>query len=37
MENDPVEKECRQTLLSAHYVKGGFTRGLVVYVVTCCW
>ena len=30
-------KECRQTLLSAQYVKGGFTSGIVVYVVTCRW
>ena len=25
------------TLLSAHYVKGGFTNSIAVYVVTCHW
>ena len=35
--SDPVGKECRQTLLSAHYVKGVFTSGIVVYVETCRW
>ena len=29
-----VGKECRQTLLSAQYVKSGFTSG---EVVTCRW
>ena len=36
MENDP-EKECRQTLLCAQYVKGGFTSDILVNVVTCRW
>ena len=36
MESDPG-KECSQTLLSAQYVKGGFTSGIMVYVVTCHW
>ena len=30
-------KHCRQTLLSAQYVKGGFTSSIVVYVVACRW
>ena len=37
MESDPEGKECRQTLLSAYYVKGGFTSGLVMSVETCPW
>ena len=36
MESDSG-KECRQTLLGAPYIKGGFTSGIVVYVVTCRW
>ena len=32
-----VVNECRQTLLSVQPINSGFTSGVVMYMVTCCW
>ena len=37
LESDPVGKQCSQALLNAHYVNGGLTSSIVVYVVTRRW